>query len=286
MHYILYNPKANANKGEQKARTLDSVLKGQQLKYISVLELEDYKAFIGSLKEDDCIVLVGGDGSINHFVNDVQGIDFDNKVFYYAAGTGNDFLTDLGLDSAGGPYDVTKYLKNLPSVEVKGKRYLFVNAIGFGIDGYCCEVADQMHANGVVDVNYSSIAIKGLLGKFKPRNAKITVDGKTYSFKKTWMAAAMFGRYYGGGMMNAPKQDRMNKDGKLSMVAFHGSGKLHTLMMFPGIFKGEHVKHTKNVTVVEGYDITVEFDKPCALQLDGETVLGVTKYRATSCKAK
>ena len=284
MNYILYNPKANANKGESRAKALDEILQGQKLEYRNVLEIKDYKAFLSGLKEDDVIILVGGDGSINHFVNDVAGIDFPNKVLYYAAGTGNDFLKDLDLDAAGGPYDITKYLKNLPSVEVNGKKSLFVNGVGYGIDGYCCEVADQMHEQGVEEVNYASIAIKGLLGKFKPRNATVTVDGKKQSFKKAWIAATMVGRYYGGGMMNAPKQDRLDKDGKLSLVLFHGSGKIHTLMIFPSIFKGEHVKHTKNVAVFEGHDITVEFDGPCALQIDGETVLAVTKYHATSWK--
>jgi hypothetical protein len=32
--------------------------------------------------------------------------------------------------------------------------------------------------------------------------------------------------------------------------------------------------------VIEGKEITVEFDKPCALQIDGETILGVTSYTA------
>ena len=284
MNYILYNPKANANKGESRAKALDEILQGQKLEYRNVLEIKDYKAFLSGLKEDDVIILVGGDGSINHFVNDVAGIDFSNKVLYYAAGTGNDFLKDLDLDALGGPYDITKYLKNLPTVEVNGKKSLFVNGVGYGIDGYCCEVADQMHEQGIEEVNYASIAIKGLLGKFKPRNATVTVDGKKQSFKKAWIAATMVGRYYGGGMMNAPKQDRLDKDGKLSLVLFHGSGKIHTLMIFPSIFKGEHVKHTKNVAVFEGHDITVEFDGPCALQIDGETVLAVTKYHATSWK--
>ncbi|MBO4394035.1 MAG: hypothetical protein J5800_06795, partial [Spirochaetales bacterium] len=211
MNYILYNPKANANKGESRAKALDEILQGQKLEYRNVLEIKDYKAFLSGLKEDDVIILVGGDGSINHFVNDVAGIDFSNKVLYYAAGTGNDFLKDLDLDAAGGPYDITKYLKNLPTVEVNGKKSLFVNGVGYGIDGYCCEVADQMHEQGVEEVNYASIAIKGLLGKFKPRNATVTVDGKKQSFKKAWIAATMVGRYYGGGMMNAPKQDRLDK---------------------------------------------------------------------------
>ncbi len=286
MHYILYNPKANTNKGEAKARTLDGVLKGQDLKYINVLELKDYRTFASNLKSDDVIVIVGGDGSLNHFANDFAGLGLENKVLYYAAGTGNDFLRDLDLDPAGGPYDITKYMKDLPSVKANGKSSLFLNGIGYGIDGYCCEVADQMHAAGIEEVNYSSIAIKGLLGKYKPRNAKVTVDGKTSSYNRVWLAATMNGRFYGGGMMNAPRQDRLNKDRKLTLIVFHGSRKLHTLMMFPSIFKGEHVKHTKNVAVLEGYDITVEFDSPCALQIDGETVLAVSKYNAKSSKLK
>ena len=59
-----------------------------------------------------------------------------------------------------------------------------------------------------------------------------------------------------------------------------GSGKLKTLMVFPSIFKGEHVKHTEMCQVLTGREITVEFDQPTALQIDGETILGVTQYTA------
>ena len=284
MYYILFNPKAGGGTGEATARKLDELLKGEELKYQSVLEVKDYAKFLSEIGSDAKIVLVGGDGSLNHFANDINGLELKNEVYFFAGGTGNDFLNDLELDSSKGPYLINKYLKDLPSVTVNGKRSLFVNGIGYGIDGYCCEVADQLHDAGVKDINYTSIAIKGLLGKFKPRNAKITVDGKSYSFKKVWLAPSMNGRYYGGGMDCAPAQDRLNKDRKLSLVVFHGSGKLHTLMIFPSIFKGEHVKHTKQVQVIEGYDITVEFDGPCALQIDGETVLAVTKYNAKSSK--
>lgn len=84
--------------------------------------------------------------------------------------------------------------------------------------------------------------------------------------------------------MPAPAQDRLNTEGKLSFAVIHGSGKLKTLMIFPSLFTGEHIKHSNIVAVHEGSDITVEFDRPTALQIDGETVLGVTKYRARSTK--
>ena len=55
-------------------------------------------------------------------------------------------------------------------------------------------------------------------------------------------------------------------------------------MIFPSIFKGEHVKHVKNVEVLTGKEIKVVFDSPRAVQVDGETVVGVTEYTAKSSK--
>ena len=94
----------------------------------------------------------------------------------------------------------------------------------------------------------------------------------------------MNGRFYGGGMMATPGQDRLNKEHTLSSMLFYGKGRLRTLMAFPSIFKGEHIAHKDMVAIHTGKDITVEFDRPTALQIDGETVLGVTKYRAYSAK--
>ena len=131
-------------------------------------------------------------------------------------------------------------------------------------------------------MNYTSIAIKGLLFHYKPTNAKVTVDGKIHTYKKVWIAPTMNGKYYGGGMMPTPKQDRNNKEKTLSVMIFHNCGKLKTLLIFPSLFKGEHIKHTKNVEIMTGNQITVEFDRPVALQIDGETILNVKAYTACS----
>ena len=65
-------------------------------------------------------------------------------------------------------------------------------------------------------------------------------------------------------------------------MLFHGSGTLRTLTIFPSIFKGEHIKHTKYVEVLTGKNITVRFDRPTPLQIDGETFLNVTEYSASA----
>lgn len=93
----------------------------------------------------------------------------------------------------------------------------------------------------------------------------------------------MNGRYYGGGMIPTPKQDRLQND-TVSTLVMHGSGKLKTLMVFPSIFKGTHIKHTEMAEVLSGKHITVEFDRPTPLQIDGETIPGVTSYSVTAAE--
>jgi diacylglycerol kinase family enzyme len=232
------------------------------------------------LTENDVFVLCGGDGTLNRFVNDTEGLDIPCDILYVASGTGNAFLNDIEKSKEDCPLSVKKYLSGLPTVTVKGNTYRFINNVGFGIDGYCCEVGDELTKKSDKPVNYTAIAIKGLLFHYKPTNATVIVDGKEHSYKNVWIAPTMKGRFYGGGMMATPMQDRTDADGKLSIMLFYGKGRLKTLMVFPSIFKGEHIKHKDMVTIHTGKEITVKFDRPAPLQIDGETILGVTEYTA------
>lgn len=280
--YVLYNPLAGGGKNEQTVKS-EEFFKKEGVVFEDMTKI-DYKEFFGKIDPSDEIVLSGGDGTINRFVNDTDGIDVKNEIFYYAGGTGNDFFRDLDYKGDDKIVNITKYLKDLPVVTVNGVTKRFLNNVGFGIDGYCTEEGDKMREAGVENINYTSIAIKGLLMKFKPVNATITIDGVKREYKKVWLAPTMNGRYYGGGMMATPKQDRLNENHELSVLVFYGKGKVKTLIVFPSIFEGKHVDHKEMVEVLTGKDITVEFDRPTPLQIDGETISGVTKYHAKSAK--
>ena len=275
--YVIYNPLAgNGNAGED-AKLLQMVL-DEDLEYYDMTRITNYKVFLSNLSTDDYLVIVGGDGTLNRFVNDTDGLGITQEILYFPAGSGNDFARELGTD--GKPVVITQHLKNLPSVEVNGRRYRFINGVGFGIDGYCCQVGDELKKTPGKKVNYTGIAIKGLLFHFQARNAKVTVDRKMYAYKKVWIAPTMYGKYYGGGMIPTPKQDRASDT--LSLMLFHGAGRIRTLCVFPSIFKGEHIKHKNMVALHTGHEITVEFDRPTPLQIDGETILDVTKYTASA----
>lgn len=275
---VLYNPIANNGRSREAVETLVAKL-GPRCTFCDVTK--GYAELLAALTEKDAVLLCGGDGTLNRFINDTEGLSLPCDVLYYASGSGNDFAHDISLSRGDDPVSIKHYLRDLPEVEVKGRRYRFLNGVGYGIDGYCCQVGDELRAIPGKKVDYTAIAIKGLLGKFKPKNAKVTVDGETHTYNKVWLAPTMNGRYYGGGMIATPEQDRLAKDG-VSLLVWHGSGSLKTLMLFPSIFKGEHVKHTKHTAILRGREIEVEFDSPCALQIDGETVLDVTSYRVTA----
>ncbi len=274
-YHILYNPLAGYGSHDEKLSALKSHLDGEINEHY-MTEIKDWDSFISSLDADDKIVISGGDGTLNKFINTVDTDNITNEVLYYASGSGNDFLHDVEREKGCAPFRINEHLKNLPTVTVKGQTYRFLNGIGYGIDGYCCEIGDIKKAQGK-EVNYTAIAIKGLLYDYKPRNATVTVDGKEYKIKKVWIAPTMHGRFYGGGMMPTPDQNRFG-DGLVTFLGFGGSGKLKTLTIFPSFFKGGHLKHKKYVTLVRGKNVTVTFDRPCALQIDGETVLDVTSY--------
>ncbi len=277
--YVLYNK----NAGSTNVETLKDQLKGTsgELSLIDITVV-NYRELIPAMEDGDVLLIAGGDGTLNRFVNDVKELEIKNEILYYPSGSGNDFARELGKTAEDGAFAINKYIEKLPTVCIDEKESYFINGIGYGIDGYCCEVGDKLRATSDKPVNYTEIAIKGLLFHYKPTNARVTVDGKTTEYKKVWIAPTMNGKFYGGGMMPTPLQDRSAESGELSVMIFHDTGKLKTLMIFPSLFKGEHVKKEKYVTVLTGTEITVEFDEPRTVQIDGETVFNVSSYTARS----
>ena len=280
MYKVLFNPFADNGHGEVSAKTVVGFIGEKDVDFINSSQIKDYKEFFTTLNGDDKLVLCGGDGTLNYFVNACNDEIPENEIYLYPVGTGNDFLLDLGYKGMCAPVKVNEYIKDLPWVEAGGKRMFFIDNVAYGIDGWVCEIADQQKAaDPSAKINYTTIAISGLLGKYKPCNAKVSVDGKCFEYERVWMAPAMNGRYFGGGMMVTPMQDRLNPDRTLTLMLYQNAGRLEIATGFPGIFSGAHVKNAKTIFHT-GHEIIVEYDEPRAVQVDGETILGVMKYRA------
>lgn len=280
---VLFNPLAGNGTCAASSKRLETVYAGEEIEFVDIVSLGDkIEGYIKTLPSEDKIILCGGDGTINHFINAVNTKALTKDIYYYPSGSGNDFYNDVKPNETEEVFNISKYICNLPTVKVKDIKKKFINGIGYGIDGYCCEEGDKVRQKkSGKPVNYSIIALKGLLYDFNRVNAKVTVDGVCHEYKDVWMAPAMNGRFYGGGMMCAPNQDRLNDRNQVSVIVVHTSSRLKLLMAFTSVYKGEHLKYTKLVTELKGSSVHVEYDRPTALQIDGDTVIGVTEYTVT-----
>ena len=281
-YHVFYNPHAGNGRGTDAAHKLAALLPNDKVQFNDITEIKDYAALFRSLPDEDRVVIAGGDGTLNRFINDTASLPPERSIYYFATGSGNDFLADIGGKAVDAPRRIDQYLMELPSVYVNGMHRYFLNGIGYGIDGYCCLEGDRQRQTSAKPVNYTAIAVKGLLFHYKPTSAVITVDGVRHTYDHVWLAPTMNGRYYGGGMIPTPQQNRLAQPKELSVMVFRSPGKLKALAVFPSIFKGEHVWHTDVVEVLSGREIAVEFDRPTPLQIDGETVPDVTAYRAVA----
>ena len=276
-YHVLYNPYSAASKGYAQAQEVRNFLPNDTFVYDNVTAI-CYPDFFAGLHPEDRILLCGGDGTLSRFINDTAELSFPNSVYYFACGTGNDFMHDLNLPVKSAPICIDDYIHNLPACYVNGKKYYFINNVGLGIEGYACAVAEKLRDNAK-KANYALIAAKGLLYAYAPIAATVHIDGTEYHYKHTWLASTMNGRFFGGGLMCAPDQNRKNSEKSLTFVLANTRSRLSLIPVFLSIFKGTHVNYKKIVHVFSCHKVCVQFEKPTSLQIDGEVIQNVKEYR-------
>lgn len=278
MIYLLYNPKSNNDHND-----LNVILEGKNeynVKSVSLLEC-DVKELISELTPDDKLLVCGGDGTISRFASNNYGVEFPCPVCVLKSGTGNDFVRDINeneTEKIEKLIDIRPFLKNLPTVEVKDIKARFVNGAGFGFDGEVCREVEEQKKRSRRKANFTLAALKLILGAYKKTHARVVVDGVERTYDDVWMVSAMKGRFYGGGMMITPAQDRSGEN--FSVMVFHGCSRLRALSIFTTVFKGKHVKYKDIIEIIEGKHVYVEYDRPTVLQIDGDIVLDVDNFTA------
>lgn len=248
--YVLYNPLAGDRQGIEDAKLLQ-ILLDDELEYYDITEITDYSAFLQGVEENSYLVIIGGDGTLHRFVNATEGLEIRQEILYFPTGCRNSFAKGQGKAFYGNPFPVTQVLKQLPSVEVKGRRYRFVSGVCVGF----CDC-------------------------FRPRRLKVIADKKMYAYNRVWGTAAVCGSFC-EGVLSAGKQAADSDQRTLSVMLLHGTGRLRALCIRSRLFKGKRIVRPKWIAVHTGHEITVEFDCPIQLEIDGETVPDVTCFRVS-----
>lgn len=284
-YIILYNPHSGGGKGLNIAKEIEPLMGEHNYIYQDMTKISDFDGFLGQLPVGTDIILTGGDGTLNSFINNTDCDALKQKLYFYASGSGNDFARDIKYPKRTKPLMINNYVKNLPTACIKGKVYKFINCVGSGMDGYCCAEVERLRSLGKKRANYTLVAVKGILGAYKTCDATVTVDGVTHTYKHAWLVPTMNGRFFGGGFMSAPNQDRLNNAKSLSVVAMYSNNLLKIIVAFLRLMKGTHIKMKSMIHITEGHEISVKLSKPAPLQLDGEIIGEVTEYTVHSAKS-
>ena len=280
MDILLYNPlsrNGNNPKFIQKiAKHLEK--QGKTVVKQDILDIEDVTDFISKLHPEDRVILVGGDGTLNHLVNRIYGIKYPQSLYMYQAGTGNDFIRSLKTKDK--VVLIKPYLDKLPTITYQSITKRFVNGAGLGLDGFVIHlVSNSKYKKN--KINYFRHSLEGFR-KFKSVSGTFTVDGKTYTEKKIWFASALNAPYQGGGMKMAPQADR--NDGYLDLLVIKNMPKLLLFVIFPTIYFGIHPCFKKYVKIYRGKHITVHVDRPTYIQVDGESKSEITDIELFAAK--
>ncbi len=283
MLYIIYNP--NSGHGAESAAELKSLLSASGTPY-SILHA-DTPADLSGLTADDSVILIGGDGSINRFVNMIPK-DFPAPILLMPSGSGNDFARGTGIRK-GAEYVLSAYgpgssVRRLDTGIAQPAGYApkkFTVSCGIGYDAAVCHMINagrlkkRLSPYGLGTIAYILNGIKGIF-TYKRANAWLTLPDQRIRLKNLAFLSCHCLPYEGGGFAFAPDADPC--DGKIDITAVTAANRfLFFLTLAASLFK-LHVKlpwvHTYRCRAAK---ITV--DTALAFHTDGEVTRNVTSFK-------
>lgn len=261
---LLVNPLGNKKRIEKIIVQITAVLSEKKIAFTSFAatwpdKINDYKE----------AWIIGGDGTINYFLNFYQHIEIPVAIF--KGGTGNDFATKLyGRIPVAQQVNalLSAPIKSVDAAECNGRK--FINGVGIGFDG---EVLRSIKAIRLLGghLGYLWIVVRKIFS-FKEKLYQIRYDSNDLE-EKFLLVMVTNSTTSGGGFMVSP--EAKIDDGKLNMVFCKPLPVLKRLKYLPLIEKGKHLAKSfilhKEVT-----NVKIACEKDTLAQIDGELISAKT----------
>lgn len=230
---LLANLSAGKGRALRVAREVSGLLNQSGIKF--TVFFRDWPDALDGYGFSD-VFLVGGDGTLNYFLNKYPSLEIPLTLF--KGGSGNDFAWKLyGNMQVRGLYHriLEKDPIDLDLGFCNGKRFL--NGAGVGFDG---AVVRSMGPKRFVSAGYLSYlwtVIKNI-ALFREPECMIRTESQSFT-GKYFMISIANGERYGGGFIVAPGADI--RDGMLELVMIRDIAPLKRLGHLPKLSKGTHV---------------------------------------------
>lgn len=212
------------------------------------------------------IWLIGGDGTLNYFINHYPEVKLPLALF--KGGTGNDFATHL-YGKAGTREMIEIILNASPQPVDAGicNGQLFVNTIGIGFDG---EVLKQMNAIRWLGgtFGYYAAIIKNIF-TFREPELTIATDQEEPFRQSCLLLLLSNAPTTGGGFRVSPKASVA--DGYLNLIFCKPLNRIKRIRFLPAVRKGKHLRFGV-VTHQPVKSCTFQANQLLPAQIDGELV--------------
>lgn len=205
----------------------------------------------------DIVTAIGGDGSVNHILNQIVGTK--NILSYIPIGTGNDFYWANLEDLEDGIHDVDIIRIN--------ERY-FINVACFGIDADIANDEKFIHNRFIPEsMRYNAGVVYHFL-TYKPRKMKIECGDQVIE-KELTTAVVGNAKYYGGGYNVSPKGKI--DDGVMEILLVD---RLNKIKMANIILSMKNAGHLNNPALhtLTGDKVIISSDEVFGANIDGETL--------------
>ena len=205
----------------------------------------------------DIVTAIGGDGSVNHILNQIVGTK--NILSYIPIGTGNDFYRANLEDLEDGIHDVDIIRIN--------ERY-FINVACFGIDADIANDEKFIHNRFIPEsMRYNAGVVYHFL-TYKPRKMKIECGDQVIE-KELTTAVVGNAKYYGGGYNVSPKGKI--DDGVMEILLVD---RLNKIRMANIILSMKNAGHLNNPALhtLSGDKVIISSDEVFGANIDGETL--------------
>lgn len=207
------------------------------------------------------IFIVGGDGTLNYFINKYPDIKLPLAVFN--AGTGNDFHWLLYGSKTFDEQMLTVFSSPPKSIDIgKCNEHYFINGVGIGFEGEVARALTGMKKRP--GKTSFLICILRKIFTYHSRNYVIHTDEWNASGKKLLIDIAN-GRRAGGGFHIAPQSAA--DDGLFDVVIADALTPFERLRYLPVIEKGKHLgldfihhHRTKKILIESGSVIQYHLD--------------------------
>ncbi|MEJ7626821.1 MAG: diacylglycerol kinase family protein [Ferruginibacter sp.] len=211
------------------------------------------------------IWLVGGDGTLNYFLNKNRNITL--PLFLFKGGTGNDFAWKLYGDST--PEQQLKIALSAPPRKVDAalcNDQIYVNSSGIGFDGEVLKSIGMIRWLGG-HLGYLTVVIRKIFS-FKEHTFTIRTREKILQDRFLLVIVNNSSRT-GGGFMVTPRASVT--DGKLDLLLCKPLSLLKRLRYLPVIEKGKHLD-LPFILYSQEESIRIEANEEIFAQLDGELI--------------